>query len=73
MGRPKLADPPTEISVSIPTTLLAKVDLYLFDPLRSRVAYGARSRLITQLLNGWVSDREALATANTEETTNEQA
>jgi len=57
MPRRPLADPPVEVSVSIPTTLLDKIDLLLFDPVRGRVRYGARSKLIQQLLKRWVDER----------------
>lgn len=59
MPRRKNADPSQEIAVQVPQTLLAKVDLYLFDPVRGGVRYGARSKLITRLLREWVADREA--------------
>ena len=43
-----------EISVSLPGRLLAQLDLCLYDPATGRSEYGARSRLITSLLEAWL-------------------
>lgn len=40
------------------TDLTNKVDLLLMDPARKRVKYGARSALISQLLQEWVDNVE---------------
>lgn len=39
-----------EVKLSLPVDIAAKLELHLWDPVRERVAYGARSRLITKLL-----------------------
>ncbi len=49
-----LEDPPKEITLSLPSSLLNKVELLLYDPVRSKVKYAARSHLVAQLLNEWV-------------------
>ncbi len=49
---------PIETIVSIPPEVLASVDLLLWDPLRNKIRYGARSALIVSLLRTWLRDRE---------------
>jgi metal-responsive CopG/Arc/MetJ family transcriptional regulator len=39
-----------EVKISLPVVLAAELELRLWDPLRERVLYGARSKLITKLL-----------------------
>lgn len=53
-GRPKLHDTPVEWSISIPTSLAAKVELMLFDPMTGKTKFGGRSALIQQLLRAYV-------------------
>ena len=43
------------VLVSLPVALAADVDLALFDPLRGKLRYGARSRLFASLLSKWLS------------------
>lgn len=43
-----------EISVSVPALLLARLDLHFYDPALDKPEYGARSRLITELLTEWL-------------------
>ncbi|KKM77692.1 hypothetical protein LCGC14_1367440 [marine sediment metagenome] len=52
----------TSICVSIPTTVLADVDLQLFDPVRCKIKYGTRSRLIVGLLERWLRNTTVEAT-----------
>lgn len=54
MAKAKHLDPPVEVRVNIPESVLAEVDLRLFDPLRGRIRYGARSKLVTRLLRSWL-------------------
>jgi hypothetical protein len=54
-GRKPLSDPPIEKSLSLPGSLVAEVELRLFDPSTNRVAYGAFAKLVERLL------RKALA------------
>lgn len=53
-GRKAHADPPVKYVISVPSTLSAKVELLLFDPVTQKPLYGGRSALITQLLREWV-------------------
>ena len=54
MPRPRHADPPVEWRINIPESLAAQVNLKLWDPDRHAIRYGARSRLITHLLEIWL-------------------
>ena len=54
MPRRKLTDPPIEIHISIPTSLLTQVDQELIDPMRGKPRYAARSHLIRRLLIEWL-------------------
>jgi len=49
-GRKPNIDRPQYVKVSIPTSLLARIDLMLYDPILRKPAYGARSSLIVRLL-----------------------
>lgn len=53
-GRRKAIDPSVQWSIMIPGTLAAQVELCLFDPLRGKTGFGTRSRLVCQLLQGWL-------------------
>lgn len=57
MPYPKKTDRPKQVLVSIPTSLLVEVDLYLHDPFTGKPRYGARSKLIERLLRGWVAEQ----------------
>lgn len=54
MPRRKLADPPIEVHLSIPESLLRKIDEKLIDPVRGKPRYAARSTLIRKLLAQWL-------------------
>ncbi len=56
MARPKKTDRPRKITVSVPASVMAKVELKLLDPLRGRARYGALSGLMTDLLRGWIEE-----------------
>lgn len=53
-GRPKAAIPSVEWKVYIRADLAAQVELLLTDPMRERVKYGARGRLLESLLQAWL-------------------
>lgn len=59
MPRPKLLDPPVEISINLPQSIYAAVMLELTSEITGRVPGGARSQLITQLLRGWLEERKS--------------
>lgn len=54
MSKPQRSDPPVEIELSIPQSVLTRVELALVDPVRGKPAYGARSKLVTRLLKDWL-------------------
>ena len=55
-GRPKNAMPTVEWRSYVRADLAAKVELLLKDPLRDRVKYGERGKLIESLLERWVQE-----------------
>jgi hypothetical protein len=57
MARPKDSDPSVEWKVHIKSSLAAKVELLLLDPMRRKVKYGARSQLIETLLERWIEGK----------------
>jgi len=58
LGRPQNVVPPIEWSISLPSDLAAQVELLLLDPMRGKPKVGARSKLIEQLLRGWIEERK---------------
>jgi hypothetical protein len=62
-GRPTNPDLTKYWKVCIPATLAGTVELYLFDKIHKKPLYGARSKLITELLEGWVKQQQLLALA----------
>ena len=63
---------PTYISVliSLPVAVSADVDLALFDPMRGRIKYGARSRLVSALLTSWLAKLKKKGKSNGESASN---
>jgi len=55
-GRPKRHDRPRTVHVSLPSSLVNKVDLLLLDA-RGRPQFAARSKLIERLLRTWVQEQ----------------
>lgn len=45
------------VIIRIPTQVAERVDLRLIDPVRGRVRYGARSKLVTALLRRWLQGK----------------
>jgi len=68
MSRPTNPDLTKHWKISLPATLAGIVEFYLFDPLHKKPLYGARARLITELLEGWVDEQKRLAAAGAEGT-----
>lgn len=58
-GRKEHLDPPVEWIVNIPTSLSAKVELLLYDPMLQKPKYGAKSGLVQQLLREWLERQQA--------------
>ena len=45
-------------NIPIPQKLATEVELSLLNPVSGKPEYGARARLITALLRGWVQDND---------------
>ena len=43
-----------EVKLTLPIEVASDLELLLFDPVRGKIEYGARSHLITDLLRGWI-------------------
>lgn len=56
-GRKPLADPPVSKELSLPSSLVAEVELRLYDPTTGRVRYGAFAALVERLLREYL-DKE---------------
>jgi len=57
-GKKKHLDPPVEWKINIPTSVVAKVELLLMDPLTGRPRHGARSKLMASLLKEWLDKQQ---------------
>jgi metal-responsive CopG/Arc/MetJ family transcriptional regulator len=57
-GRNARVDRPTRWEVSLPTSLAAEIELYLFDPVRRKQAFGSRSALVQRLLREWLDKQK---------------
>lgn len=57
MPRRRHTDPPSKVTISLPSTLLAKISLILFDPVRGKRKHGELSSLITKLLEDWIKEQ----------------
>lgn len=55
---PRKLDPVIEWKLTIPESLAARVEFQIFDPVRGKSKYGARSALINRLLAKWVEEQE---------------
>lgn len=55
MPRVKLIDRPVEKKISIPTSLVAQVELELWSPLEGKVPHGKWSELVCDLLRAHVA------------------
>ena len=67
MPRERHTDPPKEVNLSLPTSLVDEVDLLLFNPTRGKLRYGARSKLIAGLLRQWLNAQRKLPAATVEQ------
>jgi len=56
-GKKKLLDPPVEWKLSLPQSVTAPVSLLLSNPLTGLPKHGARSRLVTRLLQDWLDEQ----------------
>ena len=58
MGKAPNADPPVEITLSIPESVRAQVDILLWDPVRNKPKYAALSTLTTKLYRAWIKEQK---------------
>ncbi len=57
MPRVKRVDRPVRLEITLPESVSAAVELELFSDIEGRVPYGARSKLLEQLLRQWLTSR----------------
>lgn len=58
MPRRPHVDPPIEIHIQVPKSLLAKIDQELQDPFTGKLKYGARTKLVVGLLRAWLRGQD---------------
>jgi hypothetical protein len=61
MARPKRTDRPQEKNISLPSSLVARVDLELFSELEGRVPFGAWQRYVKNLIEHDLARKAASA------------
>jgi len=49
--------------VKLPEYLATRIETLMVDPVNKRPVYGARSQLVTELLEKWVTEQEAAIAA----------
>ena len=59
MARPKKTDRPVEKNISLPQSVVVRVELELFSELEGKVPFGAWQRYIVRLVEADLSKREA--------------
>ena len=64
MGRRFNEDPPRKLTLSIPASTLAQVELHLLDPVAGRVGYGNMSGLVTSLFKQWLASQPIINRLN---------
>lgn len=58
MPRHKRPDAPVRLHITLPQSLLARLELILHDPIRNKARYGERSAIIEGLVREWIEERE---------------
>ena len=59
MARPKKTDRPIEKNISLPQSVVVRVELELFSELEGKVPFGAWQRYILRLVEADLSRRDA--------------
>lgn len=59
MARPKKTDRPIEKNISLPQSIVARVELELFSELEGKVPFGAWQRYIVGLIEADMQRKEA--------------
>ncbi len=57
MARPRRTDRPIEKNLSLPSSLVARVDLELFSALEGKVPFGAWQRYVVELIEADLAKR----------------
>ena len=57
-GRKPLADPPVRKELSLPSSLVAQLELRMYDPSTMRVKYGGFSGLVERLLREFLAKEQ---------------
>lgn len=57
-GRKEHLDPPVEKALSLPSSVVAEVELRLYDPSTQKTRYGAFAQLVESLLRQWLSEQK---------------
>jgi hypothetical protein len=57
MGRHVNSDLSIDWKICLPATLAGRVEHLLMNPITGKPKYGARSKLIEELLSGWVREQ----------------
>jgi hypothetical protein len=57
MPKPAKVDRPTMKNLSLPESLVSRVELELFSDVEQRVPMGAWQRLVVELLQKWLAER----------------
>lgn len=55
MPNPKHTDPWIRWHINVPSSLALQVETRLLDPVSGTTAYGARAKLVEQLLREWLA------------------
>lgn len=61
MARPKKTDRPIEKNLSLPSSIVARVELELFSELEGRVPFGAWQKYIVSLIEADLAKKEGAA------------
>lgn len=59
MPRPRKIIRPVELSITLPSDIVARLDLELFSPAEGRVPIGKRPELIERLLRRYFAELDA--------------
>jgi hypothetical protein len=57
MPRAKKIDRPQHVSIRLPTSIVAKMEIELFSDLIGAVPHGAKSELVEGLVRRWLVER----------------
>jgi hypothetical protein len=58
VGRKKLLDRPIDVHVTLPSSVVAQLEILLADPLTGKPKHGSRAKLITRLVKQWIAEQQ---------------